>query len=432
MLRVAEKIRWKLSGFGLIRKLVLSYALMGFFTGISVIITLVGLQGLNRTAVKVGGRHLAAITAANDLRESLKAQEGFAAKFFILRSPEYRRLFEQRGVVSTRSLELLSGFGDRGAAEASEAYAAFTAEAAGQMEGKRARSDEALRRRAGAVSALAEQILDRERGLLEETLREGEAHRRKTVSLTLFLAFSGFLVATAVAVFFIMNISGSFRKLRDATHRIAAGDFDYDPHIPPGDEFGELAADFTGMAAKLKVLEEMSLDASPLTRLPGNLAIERALDHRLRVGEPFAVCYADLDNFKAYNDRYGYVRASEAIKMTATVIRQAVNEKGDPRAFVGHIGGDDFVMILSSESISGVCEKVIDDFTCGILPFYTNEDLRAGAIRGKDRYGVEREFPIMTISIAVLECAPGEYSSAAEVAHTVAETKERAKSSPGS
>ena len=103
-----------------------------------------------------------------------------------------------------------------------------------------------------------------------------------------------------MAALLIYNISTAVRKLKRATHRIAEGDFDFDPGIPPGDEVGDLAEDFTRMARRLKELEQISLDASPLTRLPGNIAIEQVLERKLSEGIPFAVCYADLDNFKAY------------------------------------------------------------------------------------------------------------------------------------
>jgi GGDEF domain-containing protein len=281
------------------------------------------------------------------------------------------------------------------------------------------------------LAALDGIITDRQR-LLGEKMAAADRQRIETVRLTLLLSFAGFLLAVSVAGFFAFNIYRSITKLKKATHRIAEGDFDFDPQIPFSDEFGELARDFTTMAAKLKDLEAVNLDASPLTRLPGNIAIERSLNRRLRGGESFALCYLDLDNFKSYNDRYGYVGASDIIKMTGEIIYTAVKEHGYENDFVGHIGGDDFVMIIASDKIALICDTVIWKFTEGIKGYYSEADLAAGSINGVDRYGVPREFPIMTISIAVLDCRKGDYASAAEIARSAAEIKDQVKVAPGS
>jgi diguanylate cyclase (GGDEF)-like protein len=221
-------------------------------------------------------------------------------------------------------------------------------------------------------------------------------------------------------------------KLKKATNRIAEGDFDYDPRISEGDEIGDLAMGFTHMAARLKDLEQHSLDASPLTRLPGNIAIERALNRKLLTGETFAFCYADLDNFKAYNDCYGYLKASEVIKFTGQIIHDSVSQQGSDDDFVGHIGGDDFVMVVDQENAESCCQTIIDRFSSMIEQNYSPEDLAAGCIQSVDRYGAQRNFQIMTISIAVLICGHGEYESAMDIARTAAEIKEHVKGLPGS
>ena len=116
--------------------------------------------------------------------------------------------------------------------------------------------------------------------MLDAKLKSADQKESATVKWSMILSFTGFLLAIAVAALSIFNISSAITKLKKATHRIAEGDFDYDPQIPAGDEIGELAQDFSRMAERLKVLEQMSLDASPLTRLPGNIAIERILSRR--------------------------------------------------------------------------------------------------------------------------------------------------------
>jgi diguanylate cyclase (GGDEF)-like protein len=246
------------------------------------------------------------------------------------------------------------------------------------------------------------------------------------------LAFAGVSLTVLVAVFVIYSLSQSIRKLKRATHRIAAGDFSYDPHIPPGDEIGDLAQDFMQMAARLKELEELSLDASPLTRLPGNIAIERAINHRLHNESSFAMCYLDLDNFKSYNDRYGYIKASEMLQEAGRVIHEAVRTVNDPDAFVGHIGGDDFVVIVTADAAEQVCRAILAAIDAMVLDYYTDEDRGRGYIEGEDRYGVFRKFPLVSISIAALICRPGDYGSAAEIATAAARVKDRVKEASGS
>jgi diguanylate cyclase (GGDEF)-like protein len=221
-------------------------------------------------------------------------------------------------------------------------------------------------------------------------------------------------------------------SLKKTTSRIAEGDFDYDPRISEGDEIGDLALGLTRMAARLKDLEQHSLDASPLTRLPGNIAIERALNRKLQTGETFAFCYADLDNLKAFNDCYGYLQASEVIKLTGQIIHDTVSQRASDDDFVGHIGGDDFVMVVEQDNVESYCQTIIDRFSSMIVQNYSPEDLASGCIQSVDRYGAQRSFPIMTISIAVLICGHGEYESAMEIARTAAEIKEHVKGLPGS
>jgi diguanylate cyclase (GGDEF)-like protein len=246
------------------------------------------------------------------------------------------------------------------------------------------------------------------------------------------LAIAGVATAFVIAFLMVYSFAASIGKLKRATHRIADGDFDHDPGIPSGDEIGTLAQDFLRMAERLKELEQISLDASPLTRLPGNIAIERALNRRLREQISFVMCYMDLDNFKSYNDHYGYIKASELLKETARLIYEAVLRLHDTEAFVGHIGGDDFVAIVNADKAEAACQEIIKDFDSMIPAYYSDLDRAAGAINGIDRYGVPRIFPLVSMSIAALACHPGDYASAAEIATAAAEVKDHVKEASGS
>lgn len=418
--------------FSLVQKLFASYAAMTLFTMAALLFALLGLFSLNKTAREIASKDLVFIDSINKLHDSIVSQERYAGKFSILKGAQFAELFTKR---ETEFQRILSGIDtsrhnlDKQALD--KLYADFRL-AAGELFDARSTDTEKLHKSSANIQTLLEALYNREKLTLDAKLKSADEKESSTVKWSLILSVTGFVLAIAVAALSIFNISSAIAKLKKATHRIAEGDFDYDPQIPAGDEIGELAKDFTRMAKRLKVLEQMSLDASPLTRLPGNIAIEQVLSRRLTEGKPFAIYYADLDNFKAYNDRYGYVKASEVIKISAQLIDEAVRKVAEPQAFVGHVGGDDFVIIADCEQAESICRQIIADFEAEIVRHYSPEDLARGAIEGVDRYGVERVFPIMTISIAVVICGSGEFSSAVDIARAAAEIKDHAKGLPGS
>jgi diguanylate cyclase (GGDEF)-like protein len=416
----------------LVQKLVASYAAMAFFTMAALIFAITGIYSLNKTAREIASNDLVLLRSANMLRQSILAQEGYAGRYAILKSPEFIDLFHKREKECLDILQRLE----------QERHSQEIAEIVNHFRNYRTAAQLLFQGDTGAtprLKAASQQLIDaidhlaaERQAQLSAKLAAADRKERETVRWTLIFSLTGFALAIGVATLLLVNISTAIRKLKRATHRIAEGDFDHDPQIPAGDEIGDLAHDFTGMAKRLKVLEEISLDASPLTRLPGNIAIERILTKRLKEESPFAVCYADLDNLKAYNDRYGHIKGSDVIKMAGDIILEAVRDHAEEDAFVGHVGGDDFVMVVAQENVAPVCEEIIKEFGRGIAAHYTPEDVARGAIEGIDRYGVPRIFPIMTISIAVVICQKGEYDSAVEIARTTAEIKDYVKGKLGS
>jgi diguanylate cyclase (GGDEF)-like protein len=416
----------------LLHKLVISYAAIALFTLIALVVSYAGLYSLNTTAREIVTRDFVLISTVNKLRESLLAQQNYAAKYAILRESEFRDMFLKRESEFQETLRSIRmTVPDRSLDELDSVYREFDKTAHRIIDGS-AVKDGGLLTAAGKVNTVIDNALFLRQQLIREKLESARQKEHSTVRWTFVLSLTGFTLALGFAALLIFNISTAVRKLKRATHRIAEGDFDYDPNIPPGDEVGALAEDFTRMAERLKELEQMSLDASPLTRLPGNIAIEAVLERRLNEGAPFAVCYADLDNFKAYNDRYGYIQASELIKKTGEVIHETVTTLTGSDAFIGHVGGDDFVMVINPEEVEPVCGAVIERFDRMIPEFYAPGDLICGAIEGPDRYGVHRRFPIMTISISVVICRKGTFDSAISIARTAAEMKDNLKGQPGS
>ncbi|MFC1623726.1 response regulator [Candidatus Omnitrophota bacterium] len=174
------------------------------------------------------------------------------------------------------------------------------------------------------------------------------------------------------------------------------------------------------------------LDANPLTRLPGNVSILNEMQRRIDNNELFAVFYIDLDKFKAFNDKYGFKRGDEVIKNTARFLINSVQEKGAPQDFIGHIGGDDFVVVTTPETIDEVCKSIIANFDSMVPDLYTKEDNKKGYVVGKNRLGKKEKIPLMSISIAVVTNKKKKINHVGEVGEIGAELKEYAKTLKGS
>jgi GGDEF domain-containing protein len=146
----------------------------------------------------------------------------------------------------------------------------------------------------------------------------------------------------------------------------------------------------------------------------------------------FSLCQVDLDNFKPFADKYGYAWGSEVIKEVADILRGYVKESSSDDIFIGHIGGDDFVVIADPAQAKGICQKLVADFEKRISNFYDPQDAKCGYIMGKDRRGVVQKFPLITVSVAIVTDNGSRFSNPLDMAMTVAELKEYAKLLPGS
>lgn len=185
------------------------------------------------------------------------------------------------------------------------------------------------------------------------------------------------------------------------------------------------------LLARIKMILQRtirSLDASPLTRLPGNTSIMEELQSRIDAGKPFAVGYADLDKFKIYNDKYGFERGDEVIRAAARVILDATQTIAGPESFVGHIGGDDFVFVCADEAADAVSQKVIEAFDSLIPSFYSDEDIKNGYILGKDRQGNETKAGLVSMSIGIVSNREQRIAHVAQIGEIGAELKKHAKS----
>jgi len=173
-------------------------------------------------------------------------------------------------------------------------------------------------------------------------------------------------------------------------------------------------------------------NANPLTGLDGNIEIQREITSRISRGLVFAAIWVDLDNFKAYNDVYGFANGDRIIILTADILRDQVTLFGKPDDFLGHIGGDDFIIVTTPDKAQGICEEIIGEFDAKVLNFYNEEDRSRGFIKTINRRGEEDTFPLMTISLAIVSNERRELNTPIEVGDIAAEVKKKLKTMTGS
>lgn len=171
---------------------------------------------------------------------------------------------------------------------------------------------------------------------------------------------------------------------------------------------------------------------SPLTGLPGNIQIQVELKKRLLKKEEFAILYFDLDNFKEYNDTYGFLKGDEVIKFTARTILKTMHNYKVENTFIGHIGGDDFVGIISDVDYERLCQDIIAIFDNNIREYFNSEDIEKGYLEVENRKGIIEQFPITAISIGLVKVQPGEYENPLEIGEVGAQVKHLAKTQIGS
>jgi GGDEF domain-containing protein len=174
------------------------------------------------------------------------------------------------------------------------------------------------------------------------------------------------------------------------------------------------------------------LDVHPTTRLPGTPAIEADIARRLREGATFAACYADLDHFKEFNDRYGYNEGDRMIRVVARLLHDVVKGIAGEAGFVGHIGGDDFLFVVPADDATAVCETVVETFELLVPYQYSEADRRSGYYMGKDRRGQLHRVPLMSLSIGVATNERRRFTRASDMSRLASEMKSYAKAQPGS
>ncbi len=425
----------------LVNKMLFGLGLMVLLTLVVGLYAVVSLNQLRALQEEIVNRDLPAIEAASGMIDSLLAQDLYHNRFLILRDPAVAELFRQRGnEFGARIPDIGASAGPTARARAEELHRRYVEHAALQQQAlvaAGATADPAALEAATrqAFEALLQSLRD-----IESSVRTAQnqtsikAHRlsQRAFTVTLTLCIVGFTFGLGFALLINSTFVQSMRQIQEATQHIGLGQFDQALELQTTDEVQELAESFRWMSRRLKDLEARRLDANPLSRLPGNLAIERELLLRLQGGKPFAFCLADIDNFKAYGDHYGYARGSEVLKRLSEIFGYTARAVGEPADFIGHIGGDDFVLITEPERVDAFCKMIIAEFDAMVPVLYDEPDRARGFIVALDRRDVEQSFPLMTISIAVVTNQNRPITNPGQVAQVAAQLKQYAKSFPRS
>lgn len=217
----------------------------------------------------------------------------------------------------------------------------------------------------------------------------------------------------------IIMVTGK-KEISDKIQGIDAGADDY---IVKPFEPKELLAHIRMLLRRTKIDQE----SNPLTHLPANAPILNELSRRIADKSAFAVCYCDLNNFKAYNDKYGFEHGDDIIKETARILLQVVQESGSPDDFIGHVGGDDFVVITTPQSAENISKKAIEYFDKAAPGFYDETDRKNGYMVAQDRQGIVRKIPIMGLAIGIVDNQTRKIESPIQVGEIGAELKHYAK-----
>jgi diguanylate cyclase (GGDEF)-like protein len=211
----------------------------------------------------------------------------------------------------------------------------------------------------------------------------------------------------------------------DKVRGLSTGADDY--IIKPFDPV-ELLARVKGTLRRAREMRALS----PLTGLPGNIRVQEEIRRRVAEEQPFALLYADVDHFKAYNDHYGFVRGDRAIQAMARLASEVSHDMVGPEGFVGHVGGDDFVLIVPPEIAEDVATRLCERFDEEAPMLYDPDDLERGHIEVKDRQGAMAKFPILTVSVGIVSTSIRGFSHYGEAVSVATEMKQVAKRQPGS
>jgi GGDEF domain-containing protein/CHASE3 domain sensor protein len=425
------------------QKIFLGYAVMISFTIIVGLYATWSLNTLNKITNTVIYDDVAALEKLKKLDDNILAQDLYEKRYLVFqdintedifwdRSSEFKSLIKETEKIHPLFLNILNDL-----SVAHEGYNELFKKEVSLLKKNNVKKAEDLsstemKNNLNKILLLLKELEIKLKAQQKQHISKSNILGERALIITITLNIVSIVFGVLFAYLITNNLTSSIEKLKDATYSIKSGNFDSLPEIKGADELADLAISFKEMSARLKELEATNLDANPLTKLPGNLAIEKELLTRLNENENFSFCLIDLDNFKAFSDRYGFTKGSEVLKWLGDMLSEIMKTIGTDEDFLGHIGGDDFVIICAPERMRYICSTIIEKFDKGIRKHYDPEDLERGYIVSTDRKDKPALFPIMTISIAVVNTDRTVIREPKEVAEKIAELKQYAKTIPAS
>ena len=426
------------------RKLLASYLAMALLAILASAYAIFSLQNLNELAYAIIDEDFFVVDTGKKMMDALLGQESVEKRYLILKDPSIAELFWSRSHEFNDSLENLRKNDIPGVAKTLSQISflhkqyddlfnqTVTLVNGNHIEDATKISETDSQRAIEDMATMLRDIRTKAENNIDTRMNLIKTRGIRASRMTITLSAIGLIIGLAVALLITYNISRPLKELKKATEHIAEGKFEYNLNINRPDEIGSLADAFSFMMERLKVLESLLLDASPLTGLPGNMAIEMEIQKRLSEKKPFSLCHVDLDNFKPFADKYGYAWGSEVIKEVAHILTENVHTTDLDGDFVGHVGGDDFIVITGSERAEQVCQKIVEEFDRRSMRFYSEKDRQKGFIIGKDRQGIQQSFPLVTVTIAVVTDDGSKFQGPLDMSKRAAELKEYAKTLPGS
>ncbi len=428
--------------FGIEKKIIIGYLPVILLIIVIAILSTLSLNELNSINMSIIEEDAFLVLTADKMEDTILAQESYGRRYLILDNRQMLDLFWQRDQEFNDLVDKVRALPNQKDIPIDELASLHN-----EFNMLYTKHDESLNKHSPLVTGefddLVKNKFDKMMVLLQQMHQVGKQNQYKKMEkannigirsfrFTVLLATLGIILGLAATSIITRSISQAIKELKRATQIISEGKYDYSPQVNTKDEMEDLATSLRVMALRLSLLEKKSLDSSPLTRMPGGIAIENIMTKRLEMDKNIAFCLLDLDNFKSYNDRYGYAKGNEVIRAAAAIIQSALAEHGSKDDFVGHIGGDDFAIVTDTTRYDKICKTIIKGFDKNIVYFYNETDRERGHIVSKNRQGHQKTYPIMTVSMAVVTNDQGNPINQIEIGEIAAELKEYAKTIPES
>jgi GGDEF domain-containing protein len=397
--------------FFLIAKIGTGYAAMAAFTVLALFFSALNLTAIYKTAREITFKDLPAISALIKLRASLQAQERYAGRYAILKDPAFIDLFRTREREFQANLSILEQTGPvQDLVQLKSNYRKYQ-EAAGGLFGSPPAESKLRRAVASRILELINGLYLKRQAKLHSVIEHAEFQRKSAIRWTIVIACSGFLLTAWIAPWVTNRIFRATRRLQLATHRALTGDFSFPPQIPANEEILDLADDVGNMTRKLAELEKLYFGVK---QHAGDVATETFIEEQVRKEAGFALCDVRINELEVFVAQHGYKKAANLLLLTGSLLRRAAAEHGCTDGFLGHAGGDSFILALPPEETESFSKTVIDRFETEVAAV-----LNPAEAEDANPLSPHRPASITTISISTILCGPGNTVAAAEIAQAM-------------